>query len=158
MKTLIAPTFNFLLLVGGLAYLLKDKIPVFIRERKTLLERELLQAQSRLEEALQQQKSLTQKMGSLGNEVQALHNEFVKQGEKHRESILNHAQRLVKNIREDAVLSSKTIAQDFRNEVTMQFVDQVIARTEKILKDRMDTQAKMKLNREFSTQLEVVRS
>ncbi len=153
MKALIAPAINLVGLIAIMVYALKDKIPVFVQDRKRQLEKELVDAQSKLEEAKKNQQELAAKVRAFDADVGQMKEEFTQQAQKHRAAILSHAQSLVVQIKEDAQSSAKSITQDFKREITMEFVDQVLSKAEKILKERVDSGAKNKLNKEFSHQL-----
>ncbi len=101
------PVFNFLLLMGLLAFALRKPIGVYLKTRHEGVKEEVAKAEAVRLEAEELKTKYQQKLSSLDEEVDKILNEARKMGEQERKKILDRAERLAEKIREDAIIAAE---------------------------------------------------
>jgi len=90
---------NFIVLFGGLAFLLRKPLIRFLQERARMLEREMEESAKDRKEAEQKLAGARLRLESLGKEVEAVRAESEKAGQALRESVLGEAEREAERLR-----------------------------------------------------------
>lgn len=157
METLIAPTFNFLILLGILGYYLREPCRKFITDRHRFLRDEVERVAAQLKEAQDQLEEFSAKLKALNTEVASLKEQAVQDGKNMRLRILSEARKANAFIVGEAQAASQTLFEELRLELHQTFADRVIKKTEDFLKNKLTGDDRLRIYQEFSTQVETFR-
>lgn len=153
METLIAPAINLTLLVGILAYFLKEPAKAFVGNRHTSLRDELERVRVQLEQAQRRNQELSNRLSAIDAEIAALRDQARKDAEEARARIITESQRLSQIIITDAKASADTAFTDLRRQLRGELADKVLARAEHMIRQRMTPEDRTKIRQDFSQQL-----
>lgn len=157
LSSLLYPTINFAILAGALFYFLREPTKSFVRTRHTTLKDELDRTQVKLVEAQRQYQDYTQRLSSMDAEITSLVQTVRSEAESSKVRILTEARRSADQIVIDSKRTAESLLTEFKDQVRVDLANQVIARTEAILKTKMTGDVREALKRDFSKQVESVR-
>lgn len=156
MEHLIAPTVNFLIFVGLLAFLLPPKVRAFVTSRHAFIRDEVLRIQEQLRGSKSRFDDFSAKLKAVDTEVAAIRAQTLQEAETARVRIASDAKRLAGQIVTDARLSADALMGDVRQQMRAEMVSRVIARAEAILRQRLTGDDRARIRREFSRQVESI--
>jgi F-type H+-transporting ATPase subunit b len=156
-STLLYPFINFAILVGGLFYLLKEPTQTFVKGRHTDLKDELDRVSTKLSDAQRQYQEYSQRLSSMDAEITSLLQTVRSEAETAKVRILTEARRAADQIVIDSKRTAESMLVEFKDQVRVDLANQVIARTEVILKTKMTGDVREALKKDFSKQVENVR-
>lgn len=156
-SSLLYPFINFAILAGGLFFLLKNPTKSYVRGRHTSLKDELEQTQTKLTGAQRQYQEYSQRLSSMDAEITNLVQTVRTEAESAKVRILTDARRAADQIVIDSKRSAESMLAEFKNQVRVDLANQVITRTEAILKTKMTGDVREALKKDFSKQVESVR-
>ncbi len=157
LSSLLYPAINFAILVGILVYLLKTPTVSFVRGRHTSLKEELDQTQAKLVGAQRQYAEYSSRLSSMDAEITNLVQSVRSEAESAKVRILTEARRSADQIVIDSKRTAEAMLVEFKDQVRVDLANQVIARTETILKTKMTGDVREAMKRDFSKQVENVR-
>lgn len=157
MSSLLYPFINFAILAGGLFYLLKEPTKGFVKNRHSTLKDELDRTQAKLSEAQKQYSEYSQRLSSMDAEISNLVQAVRSEAESSKVRILTEARRSADQIVIDSKRTAESMLAEFKDQVRIDLANQVIARTEAILKTKMTGDVREQLKKDFSKQVENVR-
>ncbi len=129
---------NLALLLGLLAYLLKNPLMSFLKNRKEKLRSEVDKAARAAESARLTLEDYSARLEAVSEEMKALEENIKKQGEAERDEIVSQAQKsceMMKREVEDTIRleTARAVA-----EIQEDVVDSSLALAEKMIKERVD--------------------
>ena len=155
-SSLLYPVINFVILVGGLFYFLRKPTKAFVQDRHTVLKDELDRVQIKLIEAQRQYQDYSQRLGSMDAEITNLVQTVRSDAESARVKILTEAKRNADQIVIDSKRTAEAILSEFRDKVRVDLANQVMARSEVLVKSKMTENVREQLRKDFSKQVESV--
>ena len=102
LKDFIYRCFNFLLMVGLLAYFVTKPIRKGLKERRVNIEKTLAEAEQAKAAAEAKQKEYTEKLAKAAQEIEGITASIRREGEKERDKIIAAAQALAEKIEQEA--------------------------------------------------------
>ncbi|MBC7692987.1 MAG: ATP synthase F0 subunit B [Methylotenera sp.] len=156
MYALIPSVVNVLILVGIMVYFLRGPVREFVSGRSTGLRDEVVRVQAQLRDAEQKYTEFSAKLQAIDAEVVSLREQVRQDAEAMRVKTVAEAKRLAGSILVDAKDSSQSLYGDLKNQLRTELSGQVLDRAEKILKERLTGEDKLRIRREFSQQVESV--
>ena len=87
----IAKVVNFVVLFGGLAYLLRKPLSQFLNERRVTIDTRIQDAEGSRQSAERDLEGAEQRLNELDKDVEALQNEATSEGNKDKERIIGQA-------------------------------------------------------------------
>lgn len=102
LKDFIYRCFNFLLMVGLLAYFVTKPIRKGLKERRVNIEKTLAEAEQAKAAAEAKQKEYTEKLAKAAQEIEGITASIRREGEKERDKIIASAQALAEKIEQEA--------------------------------------------------------
>lgn len=157
MSELISPTFNLAVLIGLMVYYLREPLKQFVTGRHVELRDELGRVRDLLQKAKVQYEEFNAKLGALDAEVAALRNQATQDAQAARQRILSEAQKLSANIATDARHSAEALYADLKDNLYTELGAAVLERTEKVLRERLTGEDRVRIQKEFSAQVEAAR-
>jgi F-type H+-transporting ATPase subunit b len=131
----------FILLAGLAVYLLKKKkiIGKILAQRSVSIEESVKDAKDELEKAELKMNEWKMKMDSLSNEIQALKDDFRKQGEIERDRIMKDSMDLGEKIKADMSFRISQEARILERECRYELIEMALAKASDTLKEKMDS-------------------
>ena len=156
-SSLLYPFINFAILTGALFYFLKNPTKAFVRGRHASLKEELDKVQEKLSGAQRQYQEYSARLSSMDAEITNLVQSVRSEAESAKVRILTEARRSADQIVIDSKRTAEAMLVEFKDQVRMDLANQVITRTEVILKTKMTGDVREALKKDFSKQVEAVR-
>jgi F-type H+-transporting ATPase subunit b len=153
MESLVAPTFNLLILLGVMAYYLRAPIKKTVSERHFQIRDEVERVSLLLKKAQEQLEEFTSKLNSLGTEATALREQARQDGKNMRLRIINEARASHEIIIKEAKAACLALYMECKEEIQRSFSSQVIEQAEGILKAQLTGDDRMRIRHEFSKQM-----
>ena len=154
MSGLIYPFINFTILVAALFYFLKRPTQAFVKDRHHSLKDELDRVQLKLSDAQKQYQEYSQRLSSMDAEVATLIQQIRSESESTKVRVITEAKRMADQIVIDSKKTSESMVSEFKDQIRGELANQVIARTEAILKNKMTGDVREQLKKDFSKQVE----
>lgn len=148
-KNLIWWTVNFLVLVIILYKLLKKPVVNFFRSRQEAIKREYEELLLRKKEAEARYLELQEKIKNLKAEAEAIYQNYVEQGLREKERILEEAKRQAERIKEQAQLYIAQEVEKAKDALRKELAEEAVKLAEEILRKRITPEHQRALFREF---------
>ncbi len=136
--------FNFVLLLGLLYFVLKDKVKNFLVERRGMISNEIDQAQKTIAEAKEKYEEYAQKLSSIESEIDSIKETLHDQGENEREEIVNQARHTSGIIAREAKETIEFETERAKREIQTEVVDQALAIAENLIRKNLGESDKEK--------------
>jgi F0F1-type ATP synthase membrane subunit b/b' len=130
---LVASFVNFVILIGVFVYLFKDKLNVFLRERKAEVANALSEAARLKAEAEAKHKEYTERMAKLDQELAQIKQDVIAAGIKERDRIMAEAEHKAARMRQEAHFLVEQQVKQLRGELAREAIDGAIAAAEALL-------------------------
>ena len=130
---LAASIVNFVILIGVFVYLFKDKLNVFLRERKAEVADALSEAARLKAEAEAKHKEYTERMAKLDQELAQIKQDVIAAGIKERDRIMAEAEHKAARMRQEAHFLVEQQVKQLRGELAREAIDGAIAAAEALL-------------------------
>ena len=154
MESLFWSTFNLLILVGFLVYKLRSPLREFVSQRHVLLRNEIQSVSDQLKNAEEKFEEFSARLKSVQNEASALREQSKQDASAMQQRILQDARRNAGII----VGDSKTVANGLYSQMASQLYSElshrVLERGEKLLRERLTGDDRVRIRQEFSRQVE----
>ncbi len=137
-KELIYKIINFVILVGGLSYILRKPLAAFFAERTATIRKELEEGRKALEASHARLKSVEEKMDGLEQHIAILKETAEKEEEAERVRLKEAARRESERIAEAARNEIESATRVAKVELKSFAAQQAIRLAEEILRNRMD--------------------
>lgn len=156
MESLLAPAINFFLLVGFLAYKLKQPLRNFVKQRHDNLKNEILSVADQLKQAQEKYNEFSVKLKSVSAEVATLREQARQDSATMKQKILADARRTATNVVSDSKNIAEGLYQQLQGQLYTELSLQVLNRAETILRERLTGADHARIREEFSRQVERV--
>jgi F0F1-type ATP synthase membrane subunit b/b' len=156
MDTLIAPAINLLILICALIYFLRTPLKNFVSQRHVVLRDELARVRELLASAQRQHEEFSAKLKAFDAEATTLRAQMATDAEQAKSRLIQEAQRLSAQIITDARSSADAMVSGLRAGLQGELATQVLARAEKIMREKLTGDDRTRLREEFSKQVETV--
>ena len=154
--SLIAPFFNVTVLVGVLVYFLRKPISDFVSSRHAGLRDEVQRVSEQLRQSQSQFEEFSAKLKAIHAEISALREQAKQDAEATRARVVNDAKKLSAVILSDAKSSADAAFGDLKTQLRTELANRVLERAEALLRERLTSDERVRIRREFSSQLEKV--
>jgi F-type H+-transporting ATPase subunit b len=148
---------NFLILAGGLGYLIGKNVPAFFRSRTDGIQKDITESGRIKAEAEARAREIEQRLAALGAEIEKLRAEasggFAKEGDRIREETEHHLARLQQQTEREIDSMSKLARQSLHSFAAGLALDLA----EERIRKGMDAPAQSRLLKAFTVQLEGTR-
>jgi F-type H+-transporting ATPase subunit b len=157
MHSLIAPTFNVVILLGLMVYYLREPLRQFVYQRHTALADELKRVHAMLRDSQEKFDEFTAKLKAIDVETQAMREQAKQDAQTAKNRLVAEAQKLGSTIVTDARSSANNLCSELKTQLAGELSLQVLDRTEALVKDRLTGDDKTRIRQEFSNQVETAR-
>jgi len=147
--TLIFSTFNFVLFVGLLFFILRKPVANFIRQRSTDIADEIEESEKILADAQKRHEEIKARLDAVDAEISELKEQMRKDGEVQGERIVNKSAQMVEKIREDAKFQAEQQVKIARQELQDEAARLAVKTAEEILKNSVNDDDHNKLVGQF---------
>jgi F-type H+-transporting ATPase subunit b len=156
MESLIAPIFNFLILVAFLVYKLRDPLREFVKNRHDTIRDELHAVSRELQQAQEKYDEFSSKLKAIDSELVSMreHTQQDITAIKHR--IISESRRLSLNIASEAKIAAEGLHLELKGQLYTEMCGKVLDRAESMLKEKLTGDDRVKIRGEFSKQLEAI--
>jgi len=151
--TLIPAFINFALFVGFLFWKLRAPFGDFVRNRSISLRDELESSREQLTKARSQYEEFSAKLDAIESDIRALREQARLDAAQAQGRIRAETSRLSAQILADATATRDASIAEAKREIVRAFAIQVVGRAEGLLRGRLTGEEKVRIRREFSTQL-----
>lgn len=157
METLVAPLVNLVILIGLMAYYLRQPLRDFAKNRSVSIREELKTAKEELTIAQQKHAEFTSKLKAMDAEIVGLKNQAVQDAGAMKAKIVTEAQKMSANVVSDARNASVTLYSEFKGQMYSELAGRVLERAERILRERLTGDDRARITKEFTNQVEASR-
>ncbi len=154
-KDLIYRTMNFVVLAGGLVFLLRKPVAKGLEARRQGIREQLAGLEKQKQEAEQQLKEYQGKLARLDQEVQGIVAEYVKQGEATKAKIIEEAKAAAEKLQDQA---KKNIEHEFemaRQQLRIELAQQTITMAENLISKNIKSEDQERIIGEYLTKVVV---
>jgi len=140
---------NFVLLAGGLIFLLRKPLSQALRGRIKGIQDQLSELEAKKKEAEKELAAYTEKLALLDQEAQKLIDEYIKQGNEAKARILQEAEAAAQKLEEQA---QRNIEHEFKQaklKLQQEALEKALAKAEEIIKNRVTSQDQERLVDEY---------
>lgn len=153
MLDLIPPTINLLILLGVIFFLVRKPFMEFVRTRHSTLRDDLAKTQRLLSEAQTKYLEYSHRLQSLDAEISRLIQDARQEAEASKVRIVTEAKKMADMIIVDAKKSSEAMLDEFKTQVRSDLANQVMARAETVLKNKLTGDDRERIRKDFSKQV-----
>lgn len=150
---LLYKVINFVLLVGGLGYVLRRPLAEFFSSRSTSIQKSLDEGRNALESSQIQLRSVEEKLRRLGEEIAAFQasagSEMETERQRQRQTAAEEAARIL----ESAHAQMETALRGAKLELKSFAAQQSVALAEELIRGRLDEPTRQRLVSQFATTL-----
>ena len=154
MHSLAISFLNFSILVGLLIYKLRQPLKDFVLARHKSLREEIFSVQEQLRLASDRFEDYSKKLSQVDSEIQDLRTQLKEDILQLNQRILTEAKKASEAVVGDAKTSAQSLLSDLRADLYSDLVYRVVDRSEALVKERLTSDEKVRIQREFSKQLE----
>ena len=140
---------HFIVLFGGLFFLLRKPVSNALNARVKGIEDQLSDLESKKAEAEKQLAEYNQKFARLEQEAEEIMAEYVRQGEEAKVRILKEAEEAAEKLKIQAQKTIESEFQNARNELRAEVLDRSLAKAEEIIKSQISAEDQEKLVDEY---------
>lgn len=152
-RELLFKTINFLILAGGLAYVLRKPLGEFFSQRSTAIREGLSEGRRALEAAEAQLREVEKKMSGLDEEVRAFKAsaglEMEGERERLRQSVEEEARKILESARARFEVSTRAAMLDLKNFAA----GRAVSLAEQMVRERLDEAGRTRLVSQFVAKL-----
>ncbi len=152
-KDLLLRVVNFALVVGVIAKVAGKKIVGFFRGRVTQIENQMSDLDARKAEAAKRLADIEASISNLAAEKARIEDEYRRQGEALRDSIVAAAEAKAVQIREQAVAAAAVEARQAVEKIRAELADSVVAAAKATLEKKLTAKDQEKLVDEYLTKV-----
>ncbi len=145
--------FNFLCLVAGLVYFMREPLKAFVKTRHETLRDEVARVERQLKDSQVRFDEFSAKLKAIDAEIQALHEQMRQDADSTKVRVVSEAKRLSTQIITDARASAEGLYSELRGQLRTELADRVVARAEEVLRERLTGDDRVRFRYEFSQQL-----
>ncbi|MCX8160664.1 MAG: ATP synthase F0 subunit B [Candidatus Saccharicenans sp.] len=136
---------NFVVLFGGLAYLLRRPLNEYLKGRVEQVAARLSQAEAMKEESLKKLEEARGRLENLASEIQALKDQAEKEAEREREAIRQEAEKEAERLRKLAREEIEGLVRLSIRELKTYAIDLSVSRAEKRIQEKLTPELHRKL-------------
>ena len=156
-KTLGVQTFNFIILVGGLIYLLRDAVRGHFSERLKTYSDLVQRAENAKAEAEKSHKEIELRLRHLESSAEKSVDQAAVEAAEVKRKVIADAQVVAKRIQEDAQRSIQIEAEKARVALRRDLLNKALESTQDYFKKNLGTNEQKRLQNEFVEKIQVVR-
>ena len=146
-------TINFVLVAGVLYKLAGKKFADFFRGRRTQIENQLSDLESRKIEAGKNLSQIEKDIANLASEKTRILDEYKAQGEAQKQAIIKAAEESAKQIRTQAKMTAENEVKASIDAVRSEMAELVVAAAEKLVREKLTAEEQEKLVDEYLTKV-----
>ena len=146
---------NFVVLAGGLAFLLRKPIAKGLESRRQGIKDELADLEAQKQEAERRLAEYKEKLSQLDKEVETIVAEYIREGETAKAKIIEEAQALSEKLKEQA---KKNIEHEFdkaKLQLKAEMAGQAVAMAEQLIKEHINEEDQERIVDEYLTKVVV---
>lgn len=155
--SLAAPAFNFFVLVGALAYYLKQPLKDFVQQRHLNVGDDLKKVRQLLRESQEKYDEFSAKLKAIDVELTSLREQAKQDAQSAKLRILSEAQRSSGHIISDARTSAEGLYSELKSKLYGEFSIRILERAETVMRERLTGDDRARIQKEFSSQVESAR-
>jgi len=157
MESLFAPCFNLVLLVGILVVKLRAPLRDFVSQRHESIASEIQAVREQLRKAQAQFVEFSDKLKAVDSEIAAMREQVRQDSAAMKDKVVSEASRMAGVVEADAKRSASGLYSELKGQLYSELCIRVLDRAESLLKDRVTGDDRVRIQREFSQQLESLR-
>lgn len=149
MHELIPPTFNFVLVVGLLVYLLRKPVKEMVRNRQTTIKTQVDEAAVQKAEAEKRYREFSDKLNAFESEARAILERAKQDGEALKAKILKDAQISAERIVKDSEATVQANIQDYKDQLRRDTIAKAVELAERIIRDGLSRDDQRRIVNEY---------
>jgi len=154
MESLVAPIFNFLVMVGLLAYNLRKPLKEFVAQRHHLIKEEIHNVHDQLKLAQEKYDEFSSKLKAVDAELNGIREQARTDALASKQKVVDDARRTSSLIVSDARNAANNLFEGLRNQLYIDFSTRVLDRAENLLRERLTGDDRARIRHEFSRLVE----
>ena len=154
MHSLAISFLNFFLLVGLLVYKLRQPLKNFVQMRHKSLREEIQAVREQLQLASGKFEEYSKKLSSIDSEIQSLRSQLKDDIAQMNQRVLVEAKKASEAVVHDARTSAQSLLSDLKADLYSDLVYRVVSRSELLIKERLTSDERVRIQQEFSKQVE----
>ena len=150
---LLYKTINFVILVGGLAYVLRKPLAEFFRSRSSSIQKSLEEGRKALEASQAQLRAVEEKLRGLEAEIAAFKEAAAREMEAERQRLQQSSAEEAARILESARLQTQAALRGAKLELKAYAAQKAVALAEGLIRGRLDEAGRQRLVTQFAASL-----
>ncbi|NPV83291.1 MAG: ATP synthase F0 subunit B [Candidatus Aminicenantes bacterium] len=145
LATFLGQVLNFVILFGGLAYLLRKPLNEYLKDRIEQVAARLSQAEAMKQESLQKLEEARNRLNNLAGEIQVLKEQAREEAERERVAIRQEAEKEAERLRKLAREEIETMVRLSIRDLKAYAIDLSVSLAEKKIKEKLTPELHRKL-------------
>lgn len=156
MESLIAPSFNLLILIAFMVYKLNKPVKDFVSGRHKTIREEIQSVRQELQQAQEKYDEFSSKLKAIDAEIVTLREQGQQEMTALKQRILSESRRLSLNIISDAKTAAEGLYLELKSQLYSDLSLQVLDRAELLLRERLTGADRVSIRADFSKQMETI--
>jgi F0F1-type ATP synthase membrane subunit b/b' len=156
MNSLVASSFNFVLLVGFLSYKLKKPTRDFVSNRHKSIREEIQSVREQLRQSQEKYDEFSAKLKAIDAELANLREQSKIEASAIKQRLLGDARRTSSMIVSDARNAADSLYVDLKTQLYSELSSRVLEKAEILLRERLTGDDRARIRQEFSLQVEKI--
>lgn len=156
-KLIFTQTFNLLIFVGLMVYLLRKPLATHFAERKKSFHELVDRAEKARREAESAKREMAERVAHIESTAQSSMKDAEREAEEMRKKIINEGAALSQRMQVEAKKTAEMEVERARNELRVEVLRAATEQTEKMLREKVGDPEKKRLQNEFVDKFQVVR-
>ena len=154
MHSLAISFLNFFILVGILVYKLRQPLKDFVQMRHKSLREEIQAVREQLQAASEKFEEYSRKLSAVDSEIQSLRSQLKDDIAQMNQRVLMEAKKASEAVVHDARVSAQSLLSDLKADLYSDLVYRVVGRSESLIQQRLTSDERVRIQQEFSKQVE----
>jgi F-type H+-transporting ATPase subunit b len=147
--SLISPTVNFLILVLGLAYLLKKPVKEMVANRAAAIKTQVEEARVQKMEAERKYREFDERLNAFEAEAKSILERARADGEAVRTKIISDAQASADRIVKDAESTVQANLQEYKDQIRKETIAKAVELAERVIRERLSSDDQRRIVNEY---------
>ncbi len=156
METLVASTFNLVLLLAILFYKLRVPLRDFVEQRHHSIRSDIQTVQNQLRQAQEKYDEFSAKLNAINVEIDVLREQSKQDALAAHHRILSESHKMMGNVISDAKRAADGLYLELKTTLYAELSGKVLDRAEHLLRERLTGDDRVRMREEFSSQVERV--
>lgn len=149
MHELIAPTINFVLLVGILAYFTRKPVKDMVAGRRVAIKTQVEEAQVQKSDAEHRYQEFSEKLNAFEQEARQIVERAHQDGEAIKAKIIKDAYASAERVVREAESTAQANIQEYKDQIRRETIAKAVEMAERVIRDRLSSEDQKRIVSEY---------